>query len=100
VRTEDWKLVYTPGVHHDIWRLYDLRTDSHCERDVKHAYPNVLRAMRAKLLQWTDERRESRICEIFPDEGVAPAGERIRDRAEEKDDLLAAAEPDGMHRPH
>ncbi len=77
VRTEDWKLVYTPGVHRDIWRLFHLPTDPHCERDVKYAFPRITKAMQERLRQWTDERRESRICEIFPEERPGTADARL-----------------------
>ncbi len=72
LRTEKWKLVFTPGVHHDIWRLFDLRTDPHCEHDVKVQNPDVWHAMEKALRLWVDGKKESRINEIFPD-GEPPA---------------------------
>ena len=72
LRTEHWKLVFTPGKDYDIWRLFDLRTDPHCQRDVKLQNPAVWQAMEIALRRWVDERKESRISEIFP-EGEPPA---------------------------
>ncbi len=67
LRTEHWKLVFTPGVHHDIWRLFDLRTDPHCERDIKLHNPQVWQRMEEKLRLWVDQKKESTIGEIFPE---------------------------------
>lgn len=72
LRTEHWKLVFTPGVHHDIWRLFDLREDPHCERDVKLQNPEVWRTMERALRLWVDHKKELRIRDIFPD-GEPPA---------------------------
>lgn len=66
LRTERWKLVFTPGQHYDIVRLYDLRHDPHCERDVKLQYPEVFSTMKDHLWRWMRDKKESRIPEIFP----------------------------------
>ncbi|TAL31047.1 MAG: hypothetical protein EPN93_18665 [Spirochaetes bacterium] len=93
ISTRDWKLVHTPGVHRDIWRLFHLPTDPHCERDVKRAYPRVWRAMQAKLRMWADERRESRVCEIFPsDDGGAPWEGKEQETPEGKGGRIASVE--------
>ncbi len=67
LRTEDWKLVYTPGQHAPIHRLYHLVHDPHCERDVKAAYPEIYRKMKKHLWLWIDERKESRVADIMSD---------------------------------
>jgi arylsulfatase A-like enzyme len=67
LRTEHWKLVFTPGVHHDIWRLFDLRTDPHCERDIKLQNPKVWHAMETALRRWVDQQKETPVREIFPE---------------------------------
>lgn len=76
LRTERWKLVFTPGKFHDIWRLFDLRKDTHCERPVNLEHPVVFMAMQKKLLEWMREKKESRINEIFPD--GEPTGEVVK----------------------
>jgi hypothetical protein len=65
LRTERFKLVYTPGKNGAIYRLYDLPEDKHCERDVKAAYPQVLASMKTALHRWMDGHKESTIKEIF-----------------------------------
>ncbi|MCB1098790.1 MAG: sulfatase [Verrucomicrobiae bacterium] len=75
LRTQRYKLVRTPGVHAPILRLYDLSNDRHCETDISRANPHILAPMKAALLRWMDDKKESRISEIFPDgepEPVAP----------------------------
>ncbi|MES2706416.1 MAG: sulfatase [Verrucomicrobiota bacterium] len=74
LRTEQWKLVFTPGQHYDIVRLYDLRTDPHCEHDVKLLYPETFATMKEHLWKWMRDKQESRIPEIFP--GGEPSSAR------------------------
>ncbi len=68
VRTERFKLVYTPGKRGPIFRLFDLTADAHCERDVKALYPTVFERMRNALVKWRDDHKESTIPDIFGDE--------------------------------
>jgi arylsulfatase A-like enzyme len=68
VRTERFKLVYTPGKSGPIFRLFDLVEDKHCERDVKSLYPTVLERMKTALVKWRDGHEESTIKEIFAGE--------------------------------
>lgn len=65
LRTERFKLVYTPGQQGAIYRLYDTIEDKHCERDVKAKYPETFARMKAALHQWMDQHRESTVAEIF-----------------------------------
>lgn len=65
LRTERFKLVYTPGVKGPIYRLFDLTEDKHCERDVKHKFPEVFQRMKVCLSTWMDTHKESSITEIF-----------------------------------
>ena len=67
LRTEYWKLVFSPGMEHDIWRLFDLRKDPRCEHPVNFTYPAIFKAMQSRLLSWMREKKESRIGDIFPD---------------------------------
>ena len=70
VRTSHWQLVFTPaeaspeGV--DQWQLFDLRTDPATTRDVKLLNPKVWQSLEVALRRWADERKESRITDIFP----------------------------------
>lgn len=65
VRTNRFKYVRTPGVHHPIERLFDLRTDPHCERDIKAAFPDVRSRLEAALNLWLTTRKQSKLREIF-----------------------------------
>ena len=67
LRTQHWKLVFTPGKNKDIWRLFDLRKDTHCEHPVNLEHPVVFQSMQEKLLQWMRDKKECRITDIFPD---------------------------------
>ena len=67
LRTQYWKLVFSPGQDRDIWRLFDLRKDPNCEHPVNFTYPGVFRSMQKSLLAWMREKKESRIGDIFPD---------------------------------
>lgn len=66
IRTERWKLVFTPGKFYDIVRLYDLPNDPHCERDVKLQHPETFAALKTHLWKWMRDHQESTIPEIFP----------------------------------
>jgi len=64
LRTEEFKLVYTPGQEAPIHRLYHLASDPHCERDVKGEHPAVYRAMKKYLWGWIVDHEEGRVREI------------------------------------
>ena len=67
LRTDYWKLIMTPradGGRH--FRLFDLRQDPHCERNVASDHPQVLDAMQRALERWVDEKMETSIDQIFP----------------------------------
>ena len=66
IRTERWKLVFTPGEDYDILRLYDLANDKHCERNVALQYPEVFASMKKALDDWMRNKKESRIPDVFP----------------------------------
>jgi len=67
VRTERFKLVKTPGIKGPIYRLYDLKNDKHCERDVKADFPEVTERMTRALERWAVNKQESNIREILGD---------------------------------
>ena len=72
LRTQKWKLVFTPGETYNILRLYDLEKDPHCEHNVSLLYPKVFATMEQHLREWIYEKKESRIPDIFP-KGEPPA---------------------------
>ncbi|MBP7951095.1 MAG: sulfatase [Verrucomicrobiales bacterium] len=72
LRTERWKLVFTPGQDKEIWRLFDLGKDPHCEVPVNLEHPEVFSTMHRHLLAWMHEKKEARIKDIFPN--GEPAG--------------------------
>ena len=74
LRTERWKIVFTPGEDYSIIRLYDLQNDPHCERDVRSLYPLIFDAMESRLMKWMRQKEESRIHDIFPP-AMFPDGE-------------------------
>ncbi len=65
LRTERFKLVYTPGKKGPIYRLFDVLEDKHCETDVKAKFPEVTRSMKVALHRWIDTHKESSVTEIF-----------------------------------
>ncbi len=65
VRTERFKYIRTPGVHHAIERLFDLRDDPHCEREVKKLYPEVKARLAAALDKWLTTHAQSTTQEIY-----------------------------------
>lgn len=65
LRTERFKLIYTPGKKGPIFRLFDLMEDPSCERDVKRRFPDVFERMTGALVKWRDTHEESLIKDIF-----------------------------------
>lgn len=65
VRTERFKYVRTPGRQDPIERLFDLREDEHCERDVKKQYPDVKARLSAALDKWQTTQQQSTTQEIY-----------------------------------
>jgi arylsulfatase A-like enzyme len=70
IRTAQWQLVFTPADASpdrvDQWHLFDLRHDPAATRDVKLRNPQVWQTMETALRLWVDEKRESRLTDIFP----------------------------------
>lgn len=66
LRTQDWKVVFTPGKNYDIWRLFHLPSDPHCETPLQLVQPEVFKPMQAALLKWMREKQETKIRDIFP----------------------------------
>ena len=70
LRTEEWKLVFTPGAEGPIHRLYHIPSDPNCTKDVSNENPEILERMKYHLWQWIISGKESRGNEIF--EGEIP----------------------------
>ena len=70
LRTEDFKLVFTPGENGAVHRLYDVEADPHCQEDVGGEHPEMLRRMKWHLWQWILHQREATIEEI--EDGPVP----------------------------
>jgi hypothetical protein len=67
LRTERFKLVRTPGTKGDIVRLFDLKADKHCERDVKDQFPEVAERMKRALDRFVTKKQQSTTREILGD---------------------------------
>jgi arylsulfatase A-like enzyme len=78
VRTQDWKLVFTPGKYYDIWRLFHLPSDPRCQKPLQLLRPEVAAPMKKALLTWMREKREMSIGEIFPEGEPSPQGLSLR----------------------
>jgi len=65
LRTQRFKLVYTPGQNGPIYRLFDLPDDPNCQTDVTKRFPVVFAQMKGALSRWMDLHKESTIQEIF-----------------------------------
>ena len=70
LRTEKYKLVFTPGEDGPIHRLYDIVADPHCQVDVQLEHPEMFRRMKWHLWQWILYHKEASINEI--ENGVLP----------------------------
>jgi arylsulfatase A-like enzyme len=66
LRTESWKLIFTPGAHRPIFRLFDLRTDPHCQTPIQLTNVETWHTMEKALRLWVDEKKEQRLSELFP----------------------------------
>jgi arylsulfatase A-like enzyme len=59
VRVGDWKLTYQPLVDGAIYRLFNIREDPGCLRDVLLDYPEKARELKVLLNRWMDEDPKS-----------------------------------------
>jgi hypothetical protein len=67
--TDKWKLICTPtieGKRH--FGLFQRVGETFNSADVAADYPQVLEPMRKALERWMDERVETSLLDIFPDE--------------------------------
>lgn len=76
LRTENFKLVFTPGEDGPVHRLYDVREDPHCQKDVQRAHPEMYLRMKWHLWQWILHQKEATIDQIeggaVPDDFLVP----------------------------
>jgi hypothetical protein len=59
VRVGDWKLTYQPLVDGAIYRLFNIREDPSCLRDVLAEHPQIAGELKALLDQWMDDDPKS-----------------------------------------
>jgi arylsulfatase A-like enzyme len=78
LRTEEWKLVFTPGAQSPIHRLYHIPSDPNCMKNVSHENPETLERMKYHLWQWIISGKESNSSEIL--EGKMPETYEIPSR--------------------
>ncbi len=76
LRTERFKLVFTPGEDGQVHRLYDVVVDPHCQTDVQREHPEMYRRLKWHLWQWILHHKEASIAEIeggpLPDDFRVP----------------------------
>ena len=78
LRTEEWKLVFTPGTQSPIHRLYHIPSDPNCMKNVSNENPEILVRMKYHLWQWIISEKESNSSEIL--EGKMPEEYEIPSR--------------------
>ena len=59
VRVGDWKLTYQPLTDGATYRLFNIREDPGCQRDVIDQNPQTAEALRSLLDRWMDEDPKS-----------------------------------------
>lgn len=52
IRQGRWKLTYQPLANGPRYALYDLEQDPKCMHDVSAAHPDIVAALREKLVAW------------------------------------------------
>jgi arylsulfatase A-like enzyme len=85
VRVGDWKLTYQPLVNGAIYRLFNIRDDPSCLRDVIAEHPRVAHQLRTLLDRWMQDDPKS------PRNGQDRAAARIADAADTLTELGATS---------
>jgi arylsulfatase A-like enzyme len=49
VRAGNWKLIYVPGEHGPIYRLFDLARDPECRHDLRAEFGGIFEALKPQL---------------------------------------------------
>ena len=62
VRVGDWKLTYQPLIDGAIYRLFNIREDPGCLRNVIEQYPDVGAQLKSLLDRWMDDDPKSARC--------------------------------------
>jgi hypothetical protein len=52
VRLGDWKLTYQPLVDGAIWKLFNVREDPDCKKDLLSSHPDIGARLRTLLEAW------------------------------------------------
>ena len=63
IRTENWKLVHTRGNGYDIYRLWNMENDPHCENNLAKdpQHHDTLERLKSWLERWKSQEGEMRI---------------------------------------
>jgi arylsulfatase A-like enzyme len=75
VRVGDWKLTYQPLVDGAIYRLFNIREDPSCLRDLLAEHPQIAGELKALLDQWMDDDPKS----VRSGSAAAPLSEMPRE---------------------
>ena len=70
VRVGDWKLTYQPLTDGATYRLFNIRDDPGCQRNVLDQYPQTVERLKALLDAWIDDDPKS--CRRGPSGAVVP----------------------------
>ena len=77
LRTENWKIVFTPLSEGYTHRLYDLKNDPQCTKNVSDNFPSVFKKMKYHLWEWilkgTQSSTEQILKNIVPDKFEIPS---------------------------
>ena len=77
LRTENWKIVFTPLSEGYTHRLYDLKNDPQCTKNVSDNFPSVFKKMKYHLWEWilkgTQSSTEQILKNMVPDEFEIPS---------------------------
>ena len=77
LRTENWKIVFTPLSGGYTHRLYDLKNDPQCTTNVSDSFPSVFKKMKYHLWEWILKGKQSSteqiLKNIVPDKFEIPS---------------------------
>jgi hypothetical protein len=59
VRVGDWKLTYEPLTNGARYRLFNIRDDPGCQRNVLDKHPQIADRLKSMLDQWMDDDPKS-----------------------------------------
>jgi arylsulfatase A-like enzyme len=60
VRLGDWKLTYQPLTDGAVYRLFNIKADPGCQRNVLDQYPQIAEELETMLSRWMDEDPRSK----------------------------------------